>query len=61
MKVDSNHENNIAIGSITTGVAFCLVSILIICLSHLDEPYSEEVAAETTKNSVENPTNSPEE
>jgi hypothetical protein len=44
-EVDSNHENNVAIGSITTGVAFCLVSILIICLSHLDEPYSEEVAA----------------
>lgn len=43
--VDSKHENHVAIGSITTGVAFCLVSILIICLSHLDEPYSEEVAA----------------
>ena len=40
-KVDANHENNVAIGSITTGVSFCLVSILIICLSHLDDPYSE--------------------
>jgi len=64
-EVDSNHENNVAIGSITTGVAFCLVSILIICLSHLDEPYSEEVTAadETTQNpslSVENNTNDPE-
>jgi hypothetical protein len=59
-EVDSNHENNVAIGSITTGVAFCLVSILIICLSHLDEPYSEEVAAadETTPNpSLNDPEN----
>lgn len=44
-EVDSNHENKVAVGSITTGVAFCIVSILIICLSHLDEPYSDEVAA----------------
>jgi hypothetical protein len=50
--VDSNHENNVAIGSITTGVSFCLVSILIICLSHLDEPYSEEVADTSEKSAV---------
>jgi len=47
-EVDSNHENKVAVGSITTGVAFCIVSILIICLSHLDEPYSDEVAASET-------------
>jgi hypothetical protein len=40
--VDSSHENNVAIGSISTGFSFCLVSILIICISHLDEPYSED-------------------
>lgn len=38
--VDSNHDNKVAIGSITTGVSFCLVSILIICLSHLDDPWT---------------------
>jgi len=43
--VDGNHDNKVAIGSITTGVSFCLVSILIICLSHLDDPWTEEVAA----------------
>ena len=44
--VDSNHDNKVAIGSITTGVSFCLVSILIICLSHLDDPWTTaEVAA----------------
>ena len=56
--VDGNHDNKVAIGSITTGVSFCLVSILIICLSHLDDPWTteevnqEEVAGEN-KNPVE--------
>jgi hypothetical protein len=40
--VHGNNENNVAIGSITTGVSFCLVSILIICLSHLDDPWTKE-------------------
>ena len=43
--VDSNHDNKVAIGSITTGVSFCLVSILIICLSHLDDPWTDAEAA----------------
>ena len=43
--VDSNHDNKVAIGSITTGVSFCLVSILIICLSHLDDPWTTAEAA----------------
>lgn len=46
--VDSSHENNVAIGSISTGFSFCLVSILIICISHLDEPYSEVASVEST-------------
>ena len=51
--VDSSHENNVAIGSISTGFSFCLVSILIICISHLDEPYSEVASVESTSARVE--------
>ena len=40
--VDDNHRNKHAIGSITTGASFCLVTILIICLNHLDEPEKTE-------------------
>jgi len=40
--VDDNHKNKHAIGSITTGASFCLVTILIICLNHLDEPEKTE-------------------
>jgi hypothetical protein len=51
--VDSSHENSVAIGSISTGFSFCLVSILIICISHLDEPYSEAANGESTPTNIE--------
>ena len=51
--VDSNNENSVAIGSISTGFSFCLVSILIICISHLDEPYSEDANVESTPARIE--------
>ena len=51
--VDSSHENSVAIGSISTGFSFCLVSILIICISHLDEPYSEDANVESTPTNKE--------
>jgi len=51
--VDSNKENSVAIGSISTGFSFCLVSILIICISHLDEPYSEDANVESTPARIE--------
>lgn len=51
--VDSNNENSVAIGSISTGFSFCLVSLLIICISHLDEPYSEDANVESTPARIE--------
>ena len=51
--VDSNNENSVAIGSISTGFSFCLVSILIICISHLDEPYSDDANVESTPTNIE--------
>jgi hypothetical protein len=51
--VDSSHENSVAIGSISTGFSFCLVSILIICISHLDEPYSDDANVESTPAKIE--------
>lgn len=53
--VDGNHDNKVAIGSITTGVSFCLVSILIICLSHLDDPWTKDEVAATPEARVEEP------
>jgi hypothetical protein len=41
-QLNTDHENQISIGSITTGFSFCLVSIVIICFSHLDDPQHEE-------------------
>ena len=41
-ELDAHHENKIAIGSIATGFSFCVISIVIICFSHLDDPYHDE-------------------
>jgi hypothetical protein len=44
-EVDTDHENVQAIGSISTGFYFCLISVIIICFSHLDDPYNEVTPA----------------
>jgi hypothetical protein len=44
-EVDEDHENVQAIGSISTGFYFCLISVIIICFSHLDDPYNEGTPA----------------
>ena len=41
-QLNTDHENQISIGSIATGFSFCLVTIVIICFSHLDDPQHEE-------------------
>jgi hypothetical protein len=48
-ELNTNHENKAVIGSITTGFYFCLVSIIIICFSHLDDPYNEETLPQQAK------------
>ena len=38
---DMYQKDTVAIGSITTGISFCIVLLLIICFTHLHDPESE--------------------
>jgi hypothetical protein len=47
-ELNEDHENKISIGSITTGFYFCVISIIFVCFSQLDDPEHAEKPAIVT-------------
>ena len=50
---DMYKVDTVAIGSITTGISFCLVCLLIICFTHLHDPVSAPSAGAVKADAVE--------